>query len=512
MALEQTITIVNNSGKIVKTGKHLFSIFKEAQGSYKEKKAQIKSEQKLQRSQTFDARAPPPSEYVDNERSRYYPPRTIDQRSEAGSQRSRRSRSVQSRGDFDVRSRKALTLDNLERHTEISATAPSKAPTLVYKNPYAETMAMAQPRTMPPSVYDGQMVPRNRSTGELVQAKPRKSIDMDLAYGSVPPDLKDRTDLDPQYVDEKQAMGLVQRVEGLLTEAQCLHHSATHTMSELQKNPDHAAAVALSLAELSKIVKKGSPALLALLKSGSPAVFGLLSSPQFLIGTSIAAGVTVICFGGWKIFQKMKEEKAAREALAYEGVPMDRPAPMRTQSEYAVEYGPVYDEALILDDDLSSIETWMRGIPAGDAESVDMELITPTALDTKSRYGDDDTKSMRSTRTSKTSKTSKTHESHRSSKSHKTTDSHRSHRSSRSRREERDSDYAESIADSERSHRSSRSKRSERTETRSIDSRSSRRDDESEVTMRPKPNRNNSNMLKALFKNKEKKERSLVMA
>jgi hypothetical protein len=535
MALEQTITIVNNSGKIISTvcipfaqyrfifiltlfqGKQLFSIFKEAQGTYKEKKAQIKHEQNLQRSQSFDVRdLPPQPAYLDDDRSRYYPPRTIDQRSEAGSQRSRRSRSVQSRQDFDVRSRKALTLDNLERHTEISATAPSKAPTLVYKNPYTETMAMAQPRTMPPSAYgDGQMVPRNRSTGELVQMKPRKQIDMDLAYGSMPPDLKDRTDLDPQYVDEKQAMGLVHRVEGLLTEAHCLHHSATHTMSELQKNPDHAAAVALSLAELSKIVKKSSPALLGLLKTGSPAVFSLLSSPQFLIGTSIAAGVTVICFGGWKIFQKMKEEKAAREA--FEGVPMDRPAPMRTQSEYTVEYGPVYDEALILDDDLSSIETWMRGIPAGDAESVDMELITPTALDTKSRYGDDDTKSMRSTRTSKTAKTSKTHESHRSSKSHRTDDSHRSHRSSRSRRDDdtksrRDSDYAESVADSERSHRSSRSKRSERIETRSIDSRSSRRDDDSQVTMRPKTNRNNSNMLKALFKNKEKKERSLVMA
>jgi hypothetical protein len=32
------------------------------------------------------------------------------------------------------------------------------------------------------------------------------------------------------------------------------------------------------------------------------------------------------------------------------------------------------------------------------------------------------------------------------------------------------------------------------------------------VTLRPKASRNNSNMLKALFKNKEKKERSLVMA
>ncbi|KAM0558050.1 hypothetical protein ACHAPJ_005217 [Fusarium lateritium] len=521
MALEQTITIVNNSGKIIKTGKQLFSIFKEAQGTYKEKKAQIKAEQGLQRSQSFDVRELPPREakYVEDH-SRYYPPRAGDQRSEAGSQRSRRSRSVTSQ------SRHALTLDNLKTHSEVSSMAPSKAPTRSYRNPYAKTIPMdlalasrgdlAEMRSMAPSAYGaGPMVPRNRSTGELIQMRPRKEIDMDLAYGNVPPDLKDRTDLDPQYVDEKQAMGLAHRVEGLLTEAKCIHHSATHTMTELQKNPDTAAAVALTLAELSKLVKKSSPAFLTLLKSGSPAVFSLLSSPQFLIGTSIAAGVTVICFGGWKIFQRVKEAQAAREALAYEGVPMDRPAPMRTQSEYGPEYGPGVDEALIIDDDLSSIETWRRGIvPCGEAESVDMELITPLAdRDTRSRYGDDfDTKSRRSTRTSKT------HESHRSHRSHRTDDSHRSHRSHRSRRDEDDrrsrrDDYAESIADSERSHRSSKSKRSERTETRSIDSRSSRRDDDLQVAIRPKSNRNNSNMLKALFKNKEsKKERSLVMA
>ncbi|KAK2677756.1 hypothetical protein RAB80_006496 [Fusarium oxysporum f. sp. vasinfectum] len=486
MALEQTITIVNNSGKIIKTGKQLFSIFKEAQGNYKDKKAEIKAQQGVQRSQSFDVNAQPqafPQQqmYIDDDRSRYYPPRAGDQRSEAGSQRSRRSRSVHSR-----------------HPREDFASRPKLPPRTVYKEIPME-LAMP-PRTMAPSAYGaGPMVPRNRSTGELVQMRPRKEIDMDLAYGSVPPDLKDRTDLDPQYVDEKQAMGLVHRVEGLLTEAKCIHHSATTTMAELQKNPDHAAAVALSLAELSKMVKKTSPAFLGLLKSGS-----------------IAAGVTVICFGGWKIFQRMKEEKAAREALAYDGVPMDRPAPLRTQSEYGVEYGPGVDEALILDDDLSSIETWRRGIvPYGEDESeVDMELITPLAdRETRSRYGGDDfdTKSRRSTRTSKT------HESSRSHKTHRTDDSRRSHRSHRSRRDDDDrstrrEDYAESIADSERSHRSSRSKRSERIETRSIDSRSSRRDDESQVTVRPKVNRNNSNMLKALFKNKEKKERSLVMA
>ncbi|KAM5356827.1 hypothetical protein ACJ41O_003473 [Fusarium nematophilum] len=554
MALEQTITIVNNSGKIIKTvrrlqplilafcanspqGKNLYSIFKEAQGNYKEKKAQIKSEQALKRSQTFDhtqelpreqpryiddgARYYPPQQprYIDDG-ARYYPPRAYDGRSDAGSRRSsRRSRSVHSQSrrpqdDYDTRSRHALTMDNLKTHSEVSSVAPGRAPPRGYMSPYAETLPMdlaipargqlarTEMRGMAPSAYGpaGTIVPRNRSTGELVQMKPRKQIDMDLAYGDIPPDLEYRTDLDPQG-DEKQATALVRRVEGLLTEAKCLHHSATTTMSTLQKDPDQAAAVALSLAELSSLVKKTSPAFLALLKSGSPAVFSLLASPHFLIGTSIAVGVTVVCFGGWKIVKRVREAQQAREALAYEGVSMDRPAPMRTQSEYSAGV----DEALIIEDDLSSIETWRRGIvPFGEDGTADMELITPLA---DQRYKDDDfdLKSRRSTRTSKT------HESHRSHRSHRSDGTHRSHRSRRDeddRRSRRDG-YTESIADSERSRRS---KRSERTETRSIDDRSSRRGDDVEVAIRPKAHRNNSNMLKVLFKGKEKKERELVLA
>lgn len=541
MVLEQTITIVNNSGKIVKTGKNLFSIFKEAQGSYKEKKAELKSQKTLKRSQTFDPsrsapRAPSRHDFVEDDFQFDPPPRRSYEVSDAGSRHSRRSRSVHSRRTcrdrgFDTRSQ-ALTEGNLKTLSEVSATAPTKIVPRGYVNPYAETvpmeMAMSRRdlgRSVAPTRGPGTIVPRNKSTGELVLKKTRKSIDMDLAYGDIPPDLATRTDLDPVY-EEKEASALVSRVEGLLTEAKCVHHSASATISHLQKDPDAAAAVALTLAELSSLVKKTSPAFLGLLKSGSPAVFSLLASPHFLIGSSVVLGVTVVCFGGWKIVKRVKEAQAAREALAYEGVPMNRPAPLRTQSEYSAGV----DEALIVDDDISSIDTWRRGIvPYGEDESVDMELITPEA--NRSRLGDDfDTRSRRSTRTaktSKTSKTSKTHESHRSSRSHKT---EASHKSSRSRRDDRDDDrrsrhgdrdddrrsrrdtdsIAESLADSERSHRSSRSKRSERVETRSIDDGRSRRSD-SELVLRPKANHSN-NMLKALFKSKDKREREMVLA
>ncbi|KAH7013129.1 hypothetical protein EDB80DRAFT_569785 [Ilyonectria destructans] len=528
MALEQTITIVNNSGKIIKTGKQLFSIFKEAQGNYKEKKSQIKAE-KLQRSQTFDhSRAiPEPPRYYQDDEQYYYDQharrRSYDAGSERGSERSHRShRSTQSRRldtrdsrDWDTRSR--LTAGNLKTLSEVSSVTPSRAPPpRSYVMPYAETMAVSkrdlthtEMRSMAMSTRDpGGMVPRTRSAAELSVRKPHKEIDMDLAYGNIPPDLEYRTDLDPRG-EEKEATDLVHRVEGLLDEAKCVHHSATATITHLQKDPDAAAAVALSLAELSSLVKKTSPAFLAVMKSASPAVFSLLASPQFLIGSTIAVGVTVVCFGGWKIVQRVNEQRAAREALAYENVPMDRPAPMRTQSEYSAGV----DEALIIDDDLSSIETWRRGIVPGEAESADFELITPTAI---GMYGkdDDDMKSLRSTRTSKTSKTNKTS---KTSKTHESSRSHRSHRSSRDDRD-KDSDRGsrrgdnESIADSERSSRSHRSsKRREKVEMKSIeDGRSRRGDDDISVVMRPKAHRQSSNMLKALFKSK--KERDMVLA
>ena len=317
---------------------------------------------------------------------------------------------------------------------------------------------------------------------------------MDLAYGDIPPDLEFRTDLD-HVGKEKEAKDLVRRVEGLLDEAHCVHHSATATMTHLQKNPQAAAAVALSLAELSKLVTSMSPAFLGMLKGGSPAVFSLLASPHFLIGTSIAVGITVVCFGGWKIVKRVKEAQLAREALAYEGVPMDRPAPMRTQSEY----GTGMDEALVLEEELSTIETWRRGIaPFGEDETADIELITPKAVEDYEK-DDFDLKSRRSTRTSKTHKS---HRSERTERSERSERSHRSHRSSRSHSDDRHTrrHSPESVPDSERSHRSSKSKRRDKAIE---DGRSRRGDNSMELVVRPK----SQNMLKALFKSKEKKER-----
>ncbi|CAI6090265.1 unnamed protein product [Clonostachys chloroleuca] len=568
MPLQQTVTILNNSGKIIGTvrprssfttpfaplqianqtvsqGKTLLSVFKEAQEAYKDKRSQLKSDRALTRAATFDQNVNQSTrslhrhhhhhdyaeEEDDDHHYRYHEERSHrghDARSEASSRRtSRRSKSVVSKrthrredeesqyGGSTTSRGSALTEKNLKAMTQVSATAPSRPPPSTYQRPYAETMALSKmdvtnaqmrdlavsERRPPPTALTrrasysevGSHSPYDQDR-QLIRA-PAKEIDMNLAYGELPPDLQERYDLDPVYGDEYQAKALTKRVEGLLVEANCLKYSAGKTIAHLQTNPDAAAAVACTLAELSKVVTKASPAVLAMLKGGSPAVWGLLASPQFMIGTGAVVGLTVIMFGGWKIVKRVKEQAAAREAMAYEGVPMDRPAPMRTQSEYS--FG--VDEALIVDDELSSIETWMRGVPAyGDDESADLELITPTAdRATKSMKGDDfDVRSRRSTRTTGTTKTAKTSKTSKSSRSRREDDSDR--RSTRHH-------TAESVAGSERSRKTSSTRRDRSTPRLIEDGRSQRGDDD--LDFRPKIHRQGSNMLKALFKdNKSRSE------
>ncbi|KAF6838969.1 hypothetical protein CMUS01_04430 [Colletotrichum musicola] len=546
MALTQTVTIINNSGKIISTGKHLAGIFKEAKASYQEKKAAVKADRELRRAQTFDT-------------SRDLPPEAFERRysyddghSVASSRRSHRSRHYHDREqDYYPPPRPALTENNLKTHSEVSSVTPSRAPPPgAYRSPYAETaprdMAVSRPTmhhyTTAPTCSDsladsatirGANIPRTVSAPVVPTGPKKKDIDMDLAYGNIPPDLQDRTDLDPK---ENQAKSLVAKVETLLEEAHCVQYSATAAIAHLQANPDAAAAVALTLAELSTLLKSMSPAFLSVIKGGSPAVFALLASPQFLIAAGATVGLTVVMFGGWKIVKQIKDAKAQREAMMANAIALEaQPAPQAIEYGYEqdpyAQYDPyaqehqqqpregsiVYEEAVVLDErleeELSSIETWRRGIaPAGEDESVDMELISPEAA--RSIRGDPDTRSERSFRTQRTSRTHRSSRSERSERSHHTSHSHRSHRSSASVREsevpERRSSVArserdaESVASSHRSHRSSASKRTGRVSMLSIEDGRSQKDDEViEVAMRPKKN----NMLKSLFKKKEKEHR-----
>ncbi|ETS74379.1 hypothetical protein PFICI_14245 [Pestalotiopsis fici W106-1] len=538
MAIE-TVTIINNSGKIISNGKHLFGLFKEAKASYQEKKAAIKAERAIKRSNTYDVAAVP--QYYDEvEYVRPAPGRRVshdDVESHTSSRRSHRSRhSRRPEERSRSRGRSALTATNLEILSEVSSTAPSRAPA-AYQSPYAETIpwegAMSRPTMQhyPIAAPDyGQMVPAMphqlvRSHTEPVvptTKKKEKEIDMNLAYGNIPPDLASRVDLDPAYkaaAKEQHAHTLMERVEGLLIEAHCMHHTANHMIEHLKTRPEAAAAVALTLAELSTLLGKMSPSFLGAIKAGSPAVFALLASPQFLIAAGLTVGVTVVMFGGWKIVKRIKEAKEAEAAMAFEAQqapPMHYPVgdlPMGRDHVLPyppTEYSAEFDEALVLEEELSTIETWRRGIaPSGEDDyqsSADLELITPDAM--RSQYNLDDAQSVRSARTTRTTKT------HKSSKSHKSTRSSKSHHaddvSIPDRQSSRDFKDSQSEAGSERSHRSHRSsasKRSERTEKSSrrgtmlLEDGSKDRENTIDVVIRGK---SKESMLKNMFKKKKK--------
>ena len=392
------------------------------------------------------------------------------------------------------------------------------------------------------------LVHRPRSDPSLIK-KP-KEIDMNLAYGNVPPDLESRVDLDPNYQDspelqEMQARNLMGRVEGLLVEAECMHHSAAAIITHLQEKPEAAAAVALTLAELSALLTKMSPAFLGAIKGGSPAVFALLASPQFLIAAGVAVGVTIVMFGGWKIVKRIQQtnkdkelafqaqQSAAQPPMAPETVYDDIPPPMQPGS-YGFNRGMAFgggpgsfDEALVLEEELSTIESWRRGIvPFGENETADIELMSPEAeksIRERHRRREDDEldPSDSVSRSGRTTRTHRTSKSHKSSKSRRDRDhgdsefvperkSSKGFRADRDRDAERD-DRSERSGRSERSHRShkdshhSGSKRPARTGIKAIEDGSRESENTIDAVLRPKEKRNSS-MLKALFTKKKNKE------
>ncbi|PHH70745.1 hypothetical protein CDD82_6950 [Ophiocordyceps australis] len=433
MPLQETVTIVNNSGKIISTGKHLLSFFKEARGAYQDKKAQLNGEQRNAPSQAYSQPQSPyqgyqsysspqhgyrslhhsiqDRKYEDDDYNYYTRRRSHDAGSSTSSRRSHGHARSSHRHHEPSSSRQALTESNLRTLSETSSTHSESGPRTTYHSPYAETVPldMALSRIdihkvpLPDESSPTTVMPRRHSEPDMPTG-PKDKIDMNLAYGNVPPDLAERIDLDPgPQGREARAQQLVKRIEGLLDEAQCIHHSATAMIKHLQQKPDAAAQVALSLAELSCALSKLSPAFLGLVKGASPAVFGLLASPQFLIATGIAVGVTVVMFGGWKIVKRVTEaaDQGRRALPPFPAQSETQPLPEQQnqghegsqvlQSEHSDQGGNGVDEALFVDEELSSIETWRRGIlPGGveDDESADVELITPEAdRATRKTYG-----------------------------------------------------------------------------------------------------------------------------
>ena len=246
---------------------------------------------------------------------------------------------------------------------------------------------------------DGHMRELVRRNSDQVPPSPRQTkrsssepyIDMDLAYGDIPPPLPDK-----KY-DDGELKEKASKITMLLDEANCLQYSATAMIENLQKNPDALAAVSLTLAEISAIVSKMGPGVLTTLKGAFPAVAALLMSPQFMIAGGVAVGVTIVALGGYKIIKKIQQQKEDDMAM---GGPVQMPIPMQAR---AVEEPYQLDE--LETRELSRIDLWRRGIADVEAESsgcsVDGEFITPAATRQLVDAGvldEDDIKSRRSTK------------------------------------------------------------------------------------------------------------------
>lgn len=418
----ESITIINKSGKVVSTvskapeslshycvliaaqGKHLVNIFKEAKEAYAEKKAALHAEhhsrirdknaQKLKqaREQSRDETQSIASSRHSHRSHRSHrhgdsrdkgegkssrPPltmRNLDLVSEGGSSvasgRSRRSKSHRSSSHHGENRKPLPPLPSSPLASPSGGyrapffeNANDTQPSLVRRNtdfPGAPTATQLSRSTLPPP-YTSQVGPRRvSSVPDMQQRNDGENIDMNLAYGAMPPDLNPDY-IAPQEQKEIELAATMSKLDTLLLEAQCLQHSATAIITNLQANPEAMAAVALTLAELSNLLAKMGPGILTALKGSSPAIFALLASPQFMIAGGVAIGVTVVMFGGFKIIKKLqagatatKEANRMEEALVYEGT------------------------------ELSSIDNWRRGIAEVEAQSVstsvDGEFITPEAL------------------------------------------------------------------------------------------------------------------------------------
>ena len=366
VAIGQTVTIVNRSGKVVSTSKHLVNVFNEAKSAYNERKAELKAARRPQ----ADSKAE-----VKKARKRLEALNLSDDDDASSMQSSRRGSE-----DSRTRTRKHGSESRRERPPVERGVSDS-----FYINEHSRTKEQRRSYQRPSQLRSefedepraGELT-RRRTEGLEVATRqecrrpspPARSaslddIDMDLAYGELPPPLPERN-YDTE-VELRQKMSGLQR---LLDEGNCLQHSVTAIIDNLQKNPDALAAVALTLAEISNLASKMAPGALMSMKGAFPAIIALLASPEFAIAAGVGVGVTIIALGGYKIIKKIKARKEADEDGS-------------NLLEDGAEVPDIPDSEMDSLREISRIEQWRRGIAdveAGSAgTSVDGEFVTPLA-------------------------------------------------------------------------------------------------------------------------------------
>lgn len=365
-AIGETITIINKSGKVVSTSKHLVNVFNEAKSAYNERKAELKAFRKSQLDKKDDKkdderkarnRLEALTLADDDSTSR----RSSRRHSDDGRTKSRKHGSDRRRERPPIErgvSDSFYVNDRAGSHSPRDSQPPSPLRREVERTPRAGELARRHTDNMALGSSSSRPRPKARSAS-------LDDIDMDLAYGELPPPLPER-----RYDDEIELRAKMSGLQRLLDECNCLQHSVTAIIDNLQKNPDALAAVAVTLAEISNLVAKMAPGALASMKGAFPAAVALLASPEFAIAVGVGVGVTVIALGGYKIIKKIQGKKEA-EAQSLKAVELKK-----------IDTSDESDSIREID----RIEVWRRGIAAADAESlgtsVDGEIITPRAAKT----------------------------------------------------------------------------------------------------------------------------------
>ncbi|KAF2239620.1 hypothetical protein EV356DRAFT_528202 [Viridothelium virens] len=374
-AITQTVAIVNQSGKVVKSSKHLVNVFKEARSAYRERKAELRA--------VRDAE-------LDEKRTRHALNKfTFDDTRSATSSRTSKSKSTKKHRSHSTRKRERGPA--LERGYSDSFYTNDPPPQPRSRKPPSSPLRFeedyrrhAQGRELVRRNTDGNLhsttstSSRRRHSYQQNQQQQAQQhharsnsdshIDMDLAYGELPPPLPARP-----YSDTQELRGKMTKLQTLLDEANCLQHSVTAMIANLERNPDALAAVALTLAEVSSLVGKMAPGALAAMKGSFPAVVALLASPEFMIAAGVGVGITVVALGGYKIIKKIRQRREDG------GKGEDGEGEVEAEGS-TEELRELQQE---VDSDVSRIEVWRRGIADLEAESVgtsvDGELVTPQA-------------------------------------------------------------------------------------------------------------------------------------
>ncbi|KAJ6256224.1 hypothetical protein Dda_9059 [Drechslerella dactyloides] len=254
--LNYTVEVVDKTGKAIHTSRTILGALREARDAYKAKRAERKAERDAEKA----AR------------------RALKERAyEEQLREARRARREARRAIEDDTKSEDRRRERRERHERRLIEAGGSAE--LVKDTASDTS----------SIYSASQT--NASTGQLTT----RSM-TDLALPPPPPEVDEEDD---------HLTALFTQVQDIIDHAAAAQSSVITLVEALRRDPETLAMVGITLAEISTIIAKLSPAALAGAKISWPLVFSFLASPQFAIIAGVGIGTTVILLGGYKIIKKM---------------------------------------------------------------------------------------------------------------------------------------------------------------------------------------------------------------